>query len=122
MNQRIAFLVAVLSFAPGIVAAEEPRTLPGTSATEHPSACAQVKHEPLTGKIREVLQQAAVVVVTDFQGNVTVFESDGTRDATYPFASNKVGKPYVFTLQAFEGSDCIDYIDSLGYARRVCRP
>jgi hypothetical protein len=85
----------------------------------------QVEHTKLTKEIRTALgvPRAAVAVVMDSEGNVTVFESsEVAKDATYPIPAKNVWKPYVCTFQAFEGSRCVDYIDSLGFARRFCFP
>ena len=67
--------------------------------------------------------EVAFIVVIDFDGNVHVFEPSKSDEdkATYPRKAEVVKNVYGATIVGFEGSDCIDYIDTNGYKRRRCK-
>ena len=87
----------------------------------------ELDERELTDEIVSVLgvENLATVIAYDFLGNAIAFDRVGKSYdgvAKYPVDASQLARPYTVTLIPFEGSHCIDRIDSLGRARRICTP
>ena len=87
----------------------------------------KLEERELTAEIVSAIgvENLATVIAYDFLGNVIAFDRTNetiNEETVYPKRTSQLAKPYTVTFIPYQGSHCVDRIDSLGNARTKCLP
>lgn len=87
----------------------------------------KLEERELTAEIVSALgvENLATVIAFDFKGNPIAFDRNNDLsdlEVEYPVIASALLNAFGITVVSFKGSHCVDRIDTLGNARRICTP